>query len=48
MDVSGNTNFYSMPGVFNQIFPQERHETQGCLFNSTPEDTLTVALMRRG
>ena len=27
-------------GVTNQIFPQERDETQGCLFNATPEDTL--------
>ena len=27
-------------GVTNQIFPQERDETAGCLFNATPEDTL--------
>jgi CxxC motif-containing protein (DUF1111 family) len=27
-------------GVTNQIFPQERDETQGCLFNATPEDTV--------
>jgi len=27
-------------GITNQIFPQERDETPGCLFNSTPEDTL--------
>jgi CxxC motif-containing protein (DUF1111 family) len=27
-------------GVTNQMFPQERDETPGCLFNSTPEDTL--------
>jgi CxxC motif-containing protein (DUF1111 family) len=27
-------------GVTNQIFPQERDETPGCLFNATPEDTL--------
>jgi hypothetical protein len=27
-------------GVTNQVFPQERDETPGCLFNATPEDTL--------
>ena len=27
-------------GVTNQLFPQERDETAGCLFNATPEDTL--------
>ncbi len=27
-------------GVTNQLFPQERDETPGCLFNPTPEDTL--------
>jgi len=27
-------------GVTNQIFPQKRDETPGCLFNATPEDTL--------
>ena len=27
-------------GVTNQIFPQERDETPGCVFNPTPEDTL--------
>jgi len=27
-------------GITNQIFPQERDETPGCLFNATPEDTL--------
>jgi CxxC motif-containing protein (DUF1111 family) len=27
-------------GVTNQLFPQERDETLGCLFNATPEDTL--------
>jgi CxxC motif-containing protein (DUF1111 family) len=27
-------------GISNQLFPQERDETQGCLFNATPEDTL--------
>jgi len=27
-------------GVSNQLFPQERDETPGCLFNATPEDTV--------
>jgi CxxC motif-containing protein (DUF1111 family) len=27
-------------GVTNQLFPQERDETPGCILNSTPEDTL--------
>src|SRR5260370_17586115 len=27
-------------GVTNQLFPQERAETSGCVFNPTPEDTL--------
>jgi CxxC motif-containing protein (DUF1111 family) len=27
-------------GVSNELFPQERDETPGCLFNATPEDTL--------
>src|SRR5258708_279656 len=27
-------------GVTNQLFPQERDETAGCVFNPTPEDTL--------
>jgi CxxC motif-containing protein (DUF1111 family) len=27
-------------GITNQLFPQERDETDGCLFNPTPEDTL--------
>jgi CxxC motif-containing protein (DUF1111 family) len=27
-------------GITNQVFPQERDETPGCLFNATPEDTL--------
>lgn len=27
-------------GVTNQLFPQERDETSGCLFHATPEDTL--------
>jgi CxxC motif-containing protein (DUF1111 family) len=26
-------------GIANQLFPQERDETPGCLFNATPEDT---------
>jgi CxxC motif-containing protein (DUF1111 family) len=26
-------------GVTNQLFPQERDETPGCVFNATPEDT---------
>jgi CxxC motif-containing protein (DUF1111 family) len=26
-------------GVTNQLFPQERDETPGCVFNTTPEDT---------
>jgi CxxC motif-containing protein (DUF1111 family) len=28
-------------GITNQLFPQERDETPGCLFNATPEDTLS-------
>ena len=28
-------------GVTNNLFPQERDETPGCLFNPTPEDTLS-------
>jgi CxxC motif-containing protein (DUF1111 family) len=27
-------------GVSNELFPQERDETPGCVFNATPEDTL--------
>jgi CxxC motif-containing protein (DUF1111 family) len=27
-------------GITNQLFPQERDETSGCLFDATPEDTL--------
>ncbi len=27
-------------GISNQLFPQERDETPGCLFNPNPEDTL--------
>jgi CxxC motif-containing protein (DUF1111 family) len=26
-------------GISNELFPQERDETPGCLFNATPEDT---------
>jgi CxxC motif-containing protein (DUF1111 family) len=26
-------------GITNQLFPQERHEVFGCMFNETPEDT---------
>jgi CxxC motif-containing protein (DUF1111 family) len=29
-------------GVTNQIFPQERDETRGCVFNPTPEDALDL------
>src|SRR5581483_6181243 len=27
-------------GITNQLFPQERDETAGCLYDATPEDTL--------
>jgi CxxC motif-containing protein (DUF1111 family) len=27
-------------GISNQLFPQERDETPGCIFNPTPNDTL--------
>jgi CxxC motif-containing protein (DUF1111 family) len=27
-------------GITNQLFPQERNETPGCMFNNTPEDTV--------
>jgi CxxC motif-containing protein (DUF1111 family) len=27
-------------GITNELFPQERDETPGCIFNPTPEDTL--------
>jgi CxxC motif-containing protein (DUF1111 family) len=27
-------------GITNQLFPQERDETPGCLFNATPEDSV--------
>src|SRR6202040_3159499 len=30
-------------GITNQLFPQERDETPGCLFNPTPEDTTSFA-----
>jgi len=30
-------------GVTNQLFPQERDETPGCVLNPTPEDTLNFA-----
>ena len=30
-------------GVTNQLFPQERDETPGCLFNPTPEDTVNFS-----
>ena len=30
-------------GVTNQIFPQERGDTTGCLFNATPEDAVHLS-----
>ncbi len=30
-------------GVTNQLFPQERDDTLGCVFNATPEDTLNFS-----
>ncbi len=30
-------------GVSNQLFPQERDETPGCLLNATPEDTVNFS-----
>jgi CxxC motif-containing protein (DUF1111 family) len=30
-------------GVTNQLFPQERDETPGCLFNATPEDVTRLS-----
>jgi CxxC motif-containing protein (DUF1111 family) len=30
-------------GISNQLFPQERDETPGCLFNPTPNDTLNFS-----
>ena len=35
-------------GVTNQLFPQERDETAGCLFNATPEDTLNFTTESAG
>lgn len=35
-------------GVTNQLFPQERDETPGCLFNAVPEDTLNFTLASAG
>jgi CxxC motif-containing protein (DUF1111 family) len=35
-------------GVTNQLFPQERDETPGCLFNPTPEDTLALSARPNG
>jgi CxxC motif-containing protein (DUF1111 family) len=35
-------------GVTNQLFPQERDETSGCLFNATPEDTLNFTTASGG
>jgi CxxC motif-containing protein (DUF1111 family) len=35
-------------GVTNELFPQERDETQGCVFNATPEDTLNFTLPPSG
>ena len=31
-------------GVSNQLFPQERDETTGCVFNATPEDTVNFTI----
>jgi len=31
-------------GVSNQLFPQERDETSGCVFNATPEDTVNFTI----
>jgi CxxC motif-containing protein (DUF1111 family) len=35
-------------GVTNQLFPQKRDETSGCLFNATPEDTLNFKASTAG
>ena len=35
-------------GITNQMFPQERDETPGCLFNATPEDTLNFTTTPKG
>jgi CxxC motif-containing protein (DUF1111 family) len=34
-------------GITNQLFPQEREESPGCLFNATPEDTLNFTIAPR-
>src|SRR4029077_13646899 len=31
-------------GVSNEIFPDERDDTQGCVFNPTPEDSTNVSV----
>jgi CxxC motif-containing protein (DUF1111 family) len=31
-------------GVSNQLFPQERDETSGCVLNATPEDTVNFTI----
>jgi CxxC motif-containing protein (DUF1111 family) len=35
-------------GITNQLFPQERDETEGCQFNATPEDTLNFTTTSAG
>jgi CxxC motif-containing protein (DUF1111 family) len=35
-------------GISNQLFPQERDETPGCLFNATPNDTLNFTTTPTG
>ena len=35
-------------GITNELFPQERDETPGCLFNATPEDTLNFTTTPAG
>jgi len=35
-------------GVTNQLFPQERDETAGCLLNPTPEDTVNFTVTTTG
>lgn len=35
-------------GVTNQLFPQERDETPGCVFNPTPEDTSNFTVASTG
>src|SRR5438445_3820171 len=35
-------------GVTNQLFPQERDETPGCLFTATPNDALNFTTAPRG